>query len=221
MSPAPAAWPGFSQPLPPLRIGTSACLAGQRVRYDGTDKLQPALYACLAPHAALVPLCPEAALGIPRPPVRLVATAQGLRARGIDDPALDVTDSLLAFNAAQRPLLATLHGLVLKARSPSCGIGTAPQWQADGRAHPGDGLWAGFIAREYPWLPLLDEDGLQDAAGVQRFLQAARLVADVLAARDSGRLAACLAHHRRWLDCPGDSAECFLTAARRQLQAPA
>ncbi|HYQ81674.1 MAG TPA: DUF523 domain-containing protein, partial [Anaeromyxobacteraceae bacterium] len=57
-----------------IRIGASACLLGQNVRYDGGHKEDAFLTGRLARHAALVPVCPEVEVGMgtPREPVRLV-----------------------------------------------------------------------------------------------------------------------------------------------------
>ena len=73
------------------RLGISACLMGERVRYDGGHKgLGPAC-ALLGEQFELVPVCPEVAigLGIPRPPLQLVETAGAVRVRGVDDPEFD------------------------------------------------------------------------------------------------------------------------------------
>jgi uncharacterized protein YbbK (DUF523 family) len=58
------------------RIGISACLLGQRVRYDGGDKRDRFLTETFGPHVEWVPVCPEAevGMGVPREPVRLSAT---------------------------------------------------------------------------------------------------------------------------------------------------
>lgn len=51
-----------------IRIGVSACLLGEQVRYDGGHKRNPFLLAELARHVSFVPLCPEVGigLGVPR-----------------------------------------------------------------------------------------------------------------------------------------------------------
>lgn len=61
------------------RVGVSACLLGQPVRYDGQAKPHAWVRDVLARKAELVPLCPEtgAGLPVPRPPVRLVRLTVG------------------------------------------------------------------------------------------------------------------------------------------------
>ena len=57
-----------------LRIGVSACLLGQKVRHDGGHKHSRYLTEVLGPFFDLIPVCPEAEVGMgtPRESVRLV-----------------------------------------------------------------------------------------------------------------------------------------------------
>ena len=59
-----------------VRLGVSACLLGERVRYDGGHKRDAFLTEVLGPHVEWVPVCPEVeiGLGVPRPTLRLEAT---------------------------------------------------------------------------------------------------------------------------------------------------
>src|SRR5213080_2301917 len=62
-----------SLPTAPLRLGISACLLGQAVRYDGGHKRDPFLAETLGRFVEWVPVCPEVelGLGVPREPIRL------------------------------------------------------------------------------------------------------------------------------------------------------
>ena len=64
-----------------LRLGVSACLVGQKVRYDGQHKRDAFVTDVLGPFFELVPVCPEleAGLGVPREAVRLVGAAAAPR----------------------------------------------------------------------------------------------------------------------------------------------
>src|SRR5438874_2346955 len=59
--------------MAPLRLGISACLLGQAVRYDGGHKRDPFLAETLGRFVEWVPVCPEVelGLGVPREPIRL------------------------------------------------------------------------------------------------------------------------------------------------------
>lgn len=160
-----------SQNAVPLII-LSSCLAGNPVRYDGSDKRDADLLAALE-FARLVPLCPEVGigLGVPRPPIRLVATDGAIRVQGVEDPTLDVTDRLTAWGEAQLPLLRSCDGVVLKSRSPSCGVEGVPLLQADGTVEEtGTGHFAALVRQHFPELPLADERQLQDRQRLASFV---------------------------------------------------
>lgn len=146
------------------RLLLSACLLGQAVRYDGGHKHAPELVEALGRFAELIPLCPEAGagLGIPRPPVDLHREGDRVRMCGVDDPAFDPTDALTDWCRQQAALLEAVGGCVLKARSPSCGIGSAPLHHPDGRETSTDGLFVAYVRANFPDLPMADEETLRD-----------------------------------------------------------
>ncbi len=166
-------------------VAISACLTGAAVRYDGGDRYQPGIDDWLGAQAELLPICPEfdAGLGVPRPPVRLVRIDGELRARGRDDTSLDVTDALRATARHHCTTLAALPlcGYLWKSRSPSCGHGSTPLFDAAGhQAGSGSGLQAHAIAEAMPWLVMAEEEMLQQAERVEHFLLCCRLVFDGL-----------------------------------------
>ncbi len=145
-----------------IRIAVSACLLGERVRYDGAEKCHP-LIMKLADEFELQPFCPEVAigLGVPRAPVQLVATASGIRAQGVTDPAHDITDRLEAYAQIQCEVLKACAGMIFKSRSPSCGLGSTPLFNQRGeqtnRTH---GLFAAQLRDCLPGLPMVEESTL-------------------------------------------------------------
>lgn len=154
----------------------SACLLGQAVRYDGTDRLQHWVEA-LSQYCRLEPICPEVAagLGVPRPPVQLVQAAQGVRALGVVDANLDVTHSL---QLASAQILATwpqAAGMVLKARSPSCGLASASLFSSSGeQVDTTSGLFAAAATAAKPGCPMVDESRLVDEQGLHLFVEQVR-----------------------------------------------
>ena len=126
------------------KILVSACLVGQRVRYDGRDAdPHEALLARWQAEGRLVPICPEVAGGlpVPRPPAELVA------GRVLTRPGEDVTAAFTS--GAQAALaLAKRHGIrlaVLKAKSPSCGSAGIYDGTFTGRVVPGEGVTAALL----------------------------------------------------------------------------
>jgi uncharacterized protein YbgA (DUF1722 family)/uncharacterized protein YbbK (DUF523 family) len=150
-------------------IGVSACLAGEKVRYDGTDKRDPWLVQTLGRYATLLPLCPEVAigLGVPRPPIRLIGPPSARRVVGVEDAALDVTTALARYAARIATAHAGVDGYVFKSRSPSCGVWDVP---VHPRGRGRGGYSAAFMARR-PLLPVEEEDGLADPARRDNFIE--------------------------------------------------
>lgn len=64
-----------------IRLGISACLLGQNVRYDGGHQLDRFLRDTLGQFVEYVPVCPEVEMGlpIPRETLRLVQSPEGPR----------------------------------------------------------------------------------------------------------------------------------------------
>ena len=186
---------------PRPRLGVSACLCGERVRYDGGHKRDEYLCGTLATVFELVPFCPEvgAGLGVPRPPIHLVAADDGPpRAVRADDSTVDVSDALRRYSRETLPALSGLCGMVLKSGSPSCGPARVPIRRPGRRPGTGAGLFAAAVREGFPGLPMVDEVGLGDPAERDNFLERvfayARWQATVGARPD---MAALDAFHRR------------------------
>lgn len=117
----------LSQKKPHIAI--SACLVGERVRYDGNTKYHSAISEFFSDNAILTSLCPEtgAGLSVPRPAIQLVENNNAIKALGVNNNALDVTADILRFSTQiQQHHQDTFQAIILKARSPSCGVHSTP-----------------------------------------------------------------------------------------------
>ncbi len=157
-------------------VGISSCLMGMRVRYDGQAKYQPTVQELIAPHVRLLPLCPEsmAGMGIPRGPVNLIDLQGDIHAVGRDDPERDVTARLRSMGRIVARTYPELCGYILQSRSPSCGFGTTPIFNADQSdilRGDGNGLFVTELLSALPGLPILDDRQL-NVARIETFLQA-------------------------------------------------
>ncbi len=159
---------------PRIRIGISSCLVGEAVRYDGSHRHNEYLTASLGRCFEYVPLCPEVAigLGVPRPAIRLVRAGGAVRARGVKNAALDVTDRLLACADELAPRLAGLSGYILKKNSPSCGMTGVTLYSTRGRPDGTTrGVYAGRLMALHPELPFEEEGRLMDPARRENFIE--------------------------------------------------
>ncbi|MEJ2061056.1 MAG: DUF523 domain-containing protein [Gammaproteobacteria bacterium] len=147
------------------RIAVSACLLGEAVRYDGTDKRSAAVCENLGDDFDLVGICPEVGigLGVPRPPIELVLEPNGVRVLGVEDRSLDVTESLRRYARQVPGLPGEIAGYVFKARSPSCALCDASLHDHAGQVRGyRAGMYADEVVRLHPELPVADEKELED-----------------------------------------------------------
>ena len=165
-----------------LRVGISACLLGERVRYDGGHKRDRFLTEVLAKHVEWVPVCPEVelGLGVPRPPMRLVRGRGATTRLVVEDTGEDLTARMRAYAAWRAHGLASLEldGYVLKSRSPSCGLSRVPVHDVeDASATVGRGLFAEALAAALPLVPMEDERRLARASVREHFVERLRAAA--------------------------------------------
>ncbi len=162
-------------PGSPVRVGISACLSGEAVRYDGGHRRDAFVAEVLAAHVDLVPVCPEVeiGLGVPRPKIRLEKRDGDVRLME-PDSGRDLTARIRRWARSRIGRLRRegLDGFVLKSRSPSCGPGRLAVWQ-DGKpgARDGVGMFARALREAWPTLPVEDEGRLHDAALRERFVE--------------------------------------------------
>lgn len=143
-----------------ISIGISSCLTGQRVRYDGDHQLTHAVIDCLAPHFSFKPFCPEMSigLGVPREPITLIDTPKGIRCIDAKTRSIDVTDLLRNEINIQAEWLAGISGYIFKKKSPSCGLTEVKLFRGKEMTREGIGLFAQQLQRQFPLLPLAEED---------------------------------------------------------------
>jgi uncharacterized protein YbbK (DUF523 family) len=158
----------------PLRIGISACLLGEKVRFDAGHKRDDFLVGTLAPFVEWVPVCPEleSGLGVPRESMRLVQSGTGIRLLTVRTKR-DETVRLQRYAARRVEQLAGagLSGFVLKRDSPSCGLERVKVY---GHAIPektGRGLFAEALVARFPSLPIEEEGRLNDARLRENFIE--------------------------------------------------
>jgi uncharacterized protein YbbK (DUF523 family) len=166
--------PDVRDTLAPMRVGVSACLLGDTVRYDGGHKHSTVVDA-LGDGLEWVKVCPEVecGMGTPREPIQLVKRDGRLRLRTVTTGA-DHTDRMRAFAARRLDELAALDlcGYILKSRSPSCGPAGVDVHDADGATRgTGAGMFARALLDRFPGLPIEDEERLADTDIRARFIE--------------------------------------------------
>lgn len=136
-------------------IIVSSCLAGMKVRYNGTDSLDETIRKLVDENKA-VTVCPELLGGFvtPREPAEIVGgTGEDVlsgKVRVVEKSGRDVTG--LYIKGAQETLrIAKELGattVILKENSPSCGSGRIYDGSFDNRRISGNGVTTALLRRE-------------------------------------------------------------------------
>ncbi len=168
--------PGAEPAASPIRIGVSACLLGDQVRFDGGHKRDRFVTDVLARHVEWVPVCPEVEMGLgtPREPMRLVRVGTGIRMM-TTRTGIDHTEGMLTWARGRLRALEgeDLCGYILKSKSPSCGMERVKLYDAQHGmpARGGRGLFAAALMERFPALPVEEEGRLADARLRDNFIE--------------------------------------------------
>jgi len=140
-----------------LKAIISACLLGECCRYDGKTKAVDAVVEKYK-DLKIIPFCPEAPLlGTPRERINVVEI-DGENRIITDKSNTDVTkllrDEINSF-IKENP---QADAIVLKSKSPSCGLGTTPILNEKKEVLKfGNGIAAEIFLREYKGINIADE----------------------------------------------------------------
>jgi uncharacterized protein YbgA (DUF1722 family)/uncharacterized protein YbbK (DUF523 family) len=157
------------------KVGISACLLGQMVRYDGGHKRDFFLTEIFGRFVDWVPVCPEVeiGMGIPRESVHLVGTSG--RARMIAEKSgKDWTSAMRRFAGTRTSELTALNlsGYIFKKNSPSCGTEKVRVYSSSGMpARNGRGLFAAAVMSKFPLMPVEEEGRLNDPALRENYIE--------------------------------------------------
>jgi uncharacterized protein YbgA (DUF1722 family)/uncharacterized protein YbbK (DUF523 family) len=158
-----------------IRIGVSACLLGQPVRFDGGHKHDHYLTDTLGQYLDFVPVCPEVESGfpIPREALRLVGNPQNPRLI-TSRTNIDYTDHMVDWAEKRVRELETegLCGFIFKSDSPSSGLMRVKVYNPKGMAEKkGVGLFARTFVQHFPLLPVEEEGRLNDPKLRETFIE--------------------------------------------------
>ena len=142
-----------------IRVGISACLLGQEVRFDGATSVPASASGISVPTLTITPSVPKWPLAWgARAAIRLVKRHGEIRAEA-SNGSFDVTDQLIAFSEQKARQLDFISGYILCAKSPAAAWAGADLWcQQRGSAKEGIGLFAKALMEANPLLPV-EEDG--------------------------------------------------------------
>lgn len=158
----------------PIKVGISACLLGDKVRWDAGHKRDRYITDILGAYFRFVPVCPEVevGMGVPRESVRLVGDVSSPCMVG-NKTGEDWTDRMRDYIQKRLKQLERheFSGYILKKDSPSCGMERVRVYQKSGiPLKQGRGFFGGALVDHFPHLPIEEEGRLNDPALRENFI---------------------------------------------------
>lgn len=148
-------------PLPRgIKIGVSSCLLGEKVRYDGEDKLDRNIIDNLGRFFTFFPICPEVGCGLPVPRDAMRLEGNPAKPRLVvivtrEDLTVRMND-YCSF-AVKELEKEDFSGFIFKKGSPSCGLKGVKIFDGDQTREIGAGIFAAAVKAQFPNIPLIDE----------------------------------------------------------------
>jgi uncharacterized protein YbgA (DUF1722 family)/uncharacterized protein YbbK (DUF523 family) len=158
-----------------IKLGISACLLGENVRYDGGHKLDLFLTETLGQYVEYVPVCPEVESGlpVPRESMHLEGNPDSPRLMTIRTKQ-DLTERMIQWARKRVAGLEKegLCGFIFKSDSPSSGMERVRVYNKKGMpVKKGVGIFARIFMNHFPLLPVEDEGRLHDPGLRENFIE--------------------------------------------------
>lgn len=159
----------------PIRILISACLLGDRVRYDGGHKHEPYITETLGKHFEWVKVCPEVDCGLPTPRESMRLVGDPARPRLVTGKTgIDLTVQMERFAGARLRELEALDlcGYLCKKDSPSSGMARVKVYDRHGTpSRTGAGMFTRMFMEHFPFVPVEEEGRLHDPVLRELFVE--------------------------------------------------
>lgn len=156
-----------------IKLGISACLVGEKVRFDSGHKRHHFCTDELGKHVEYKAFCPEVAVGlpIPRPTIRMIREDNLIKISRPDGSG-DVTEAMREYGKRVASNIKDLSGYVFCAKSPSCGMERVKVYHSHGQGSEsiGVGIFAEEIMKANPNLPCEENGRLNDALLRENFV---------------------------------------------------
>jgi len=158
-----------------IKVGISACLLGEKVRYDGGHKLDKYISDTLGNYFEWFPLCPEVEYGlpVPRESMHLVGDPASPRIVTIRT-GVDHTDGMKKWAADKLRQLdkEDLCGFIFKSKSPSSGLGGIKVFTSSGMSsNRATGIFGGAFMSYFPLIPVIDDGRLHNQNLRENFIE--------------------------------------------------
>ena len=162
-----------------IRIGVSACIVGQDVRYNGGHKLDRFIRNTLGAFVTFVPVCPEVelGLGVPRETLRLLRPSGRTKQVQLVAPKSGTKHTTAMLSYARKRVAEleeeALCGFIVQKGSPSCGMERVriyPKMEGGAPSRDGRGLFTQVLMDRNPHLPVEEDGRLNDPLLRENFI---------------------------------------------------
>ena len=125
-----------------MKIVVSACLLGQKCKYNGGDNYSSKVAEYIKGHD-VIPVCPEAAGGLPTP--RIPCEIVGGKVLNRNGESKDREFRAGAELCLKEALEAKADLAILQSKSPSCGVKQVYDGSFSGKLRDGSGVFAALM----------------------------------------------------------------------------
>jgi len=166
-------------------VFVSDCLEFNNCRFDGT-MISDEFVRRMKPLVNFIHTCPELAIGLssPREAIRLVKNTEDKTSLVGSIHGQDFSEAMLSFSSSyiEKLQYKEIDGFLLKAKSPSCGVGDVKIYHGIGKDHlesaRNDGFFGGKIKELFPDHPIETERRISNYNIREQFLTAIFTLAD-------------------------------------------
>ncbi|NOQ13193.1 MAG: DUF523 domain-containing protein [Methyloprofundus sp.] len=154
-------------------IAISACLLGYKVRYDGAQQRNDIIIKQLVDRFNIIAVCPEVEIGlsVPREKIELHQRGMEIQLLTTGQPVIGLTEKMIGY-ANTFLKNHQISGVILKDKSPSCGVENCKQYDESGNMQRnGTGIFAATIMQLKPDLPMLQSNLVTQPSDLNRFIQ--------------------------------------------------
>lgn len=182
------------------RLYVSRCLEFDHCRYDGSI-IGSRIVKKLIDHADISHDCPEMGigLGVPRSPVKVYEDDQGYHLYQTSSD-MDYTDKMVKFVDKLLERAGDVDGFILKAKSPSCGLGDVKIYSSKekgSKKRMGSGFLGMEVKTRYRGLVIETEKRLLDERIRDHFLTGLYTLARFRKVREEGKARDLIEFHSR------------------------
>lgn len=157
-----------------IKIGVSACVVGEKVRFDSYHKINNFLVKDFSEYVKFVPVCPEVGIGmpVPRPVIRLISEEERVALVESKNQDKVYTQQMLDYseNKVEDLISEDLCGYVVCAKSPTCGMERVKVYKKHSASKEGVGLYTKVLMEKMPWLPVEEDGRLHDPFLKENFI---------------------------------------------------